>query len=454
MAFLSACAHTPNSSPPADPLYFNHPLAILQGPTDESTTQLSIVLPKSAAVTYELLYYAAPGTSPATLEGREDLQSPISPASLVTLVPAEVKRRERDFSDWGVDTVRFQGLRPGIDYRLNVRQDGRVLDWRRLRTLDLSPRPIRFALISCLDDVWPEQDEMWRGALAQGAEAMFFLGDNVYADREIGFYKGPADERTTWRRYAETRAKLRIFHAEKLVPVYATWDDHDYGADDGDATFPYKLTSLQTFRDFFPQAPLPEAYVSGPGVSSRLHAFGHVFVLMDSRYFRSPKGQVEGETHWGPEQEKWLLDGLKGVTDPVWLIDGDQYFGAYHPYDSYERNHPHSLRHMLAELRKVRAPIVLVSGDRHHTEIMSIPAKHLGYPTYELNTSAMHAKTFADVWKKHPNPLQLVGRDNTMNYLIVETEPRRPPQSAVKFTVTAYGPGQSVLYRRELAVKR
>jgi alkaline phosphatase D len=38
-------------------------------------------------------------------------------------------------------------------------------------------------------------------------------------------------------------------------PILATWDDHDYGADDAGAEYPMKVESQKLFLDFFHEPP-------------------------------------------------------------------------------------------------------------------------------------------------------------------------------------------------------
>src|SRR5690606_37851004 len=141
--------------------------------------------------------------------------------------------------------------------------------------------------------------------------------------------------------------------------------------------------------------------------------------------------------------------GLTAAKLPAWLINGDQFFGAYHPFESYEGQHPESFRRMMAELKKTRLPMAFLSGDRHLTEIMSIEPAQLGYRTYEVTTSAIHAKTFPGSFKKDPNPRQLVGKDGTFNYLVLKTR----AEKGLRFTAAVFGPAGRTLFEKTLHVR-
>ena len=42
-----------------------------------------------------------------------------------------------------------------------------------------------------------------------------------------------------WRRHAEARMTLEIYYSKRLYPIFATWDDHDFGKNDAGKQFPY-----------------------------------------------------------------------------------------------------------------------------------------------------------------------------------------------------------------------
>jgi alkaline phosphatase D len=339
-----------------------------------------------------------------------------------------------------------------MKYSLQVLgSDGTVRDARELRTLDAKKSRVRFAVASCMDDVYAnEQAGMWTDLLSRSPDLIFLIGDNVYADRPTIPGVGTLPE-VLWKRYAETRDLLAIFRAPLLVPILAVWDDNDYGANNGDRTYRFRNKSREVFESFFAQAAIPGVLERGPGVSSRLAAFGQQFFLMDDRSFRAPPLAKNHQTHWGKEQERWLYQHLGRGAAPAWVLNGDQFFGAYHRFESYERLHPSSFRAFLAQLRKLPTPVVLVSGDRHLTELMAIGEQETGYRTFELTTSAIHAKTYPDPWTATPNPRQIAGAANVFNYAIVDSE---AVPGGLEFTVTAYGPGGKILYERELRVNR
>lgn len=416
-------------------------LSILQGATSATTTQLSVVVPHESKYLFVL---------------QHERSSSI-------LFPKSTRRVDRRGSRWSIQKLIYSGLKRGENYHFEVLgENGERIDYRSLKTIDPTPKPLRFALVSCMDDSWVAgQDEMWGRLATVNPDAVFFLGDNVYADREIDFYKGPANADVIWERYAQTRNRLKFFRERRLTPVIATWDDHDYGQDNGNRDFPFKNESRDIFEAYFAQEALPEAIERGPGVSSVLSLSGQRFALLDNRTFRSPPTETNG-THLGDEQERWIQSKLrldpKQPAQPVWLINGDHFFGAYHKqkFESFEGEHPLALDRLLNATRELPAPVVFISGDRHLTELSEVPATKLGYKTYELTTSAIHAITFESPWDRFPNPHQIEGRSGELNFAVVQTQPLTlsGETARLEFNVTVYGTRERVLYTRDLSVEK
>ncbi len=374
-------------------------LPILQGATTDSGTELILLL--------------EPNQRPQFFFWDVTRNALIEPFS-ISSVPLPLNQGE-------VVRLRYEGLVLGNNYLLQVvGASGDLIDGRKLRTLDLQKRQARFAVASCMQDEHPLQNQMWSELLSHEPELILLIGDNVYADSTMP--KGtPAPPDTLWKRYLENRKALSLYRVPQLVPVLAVWDDHDFGQNDADRTYPYRMDALKVFRTFFGEAEFPGVFDRGPGVSSRLAAFGQRFFLLDDRTYRSPPAEKKLQTHFGVDQEAWLFTDL-ATGQPAWLISGDQFFGAYHRYESYEGRHLESFQRFLKRLRTQRSPVLFVSGDRHLAELQEIQPEVLGYKTYELTTSSIHADVYPNPWLAEPNPRQLHGAFGVNNYALIESE--------------------------------
>lgn len=419
---------------------------LFQGLTNAHAAQFAVVLPASVQ---PLFFFADEAANPLTARheiASSEVQSTLSPSG---------KHK--------VYQVSAHGLKPGASYIFYVADRvGGILDRRRFHALDLGRQEARVVTASCAwDRFLSESRVMWKAVLLSKPDLAVFLGDNVYADIEsepqVGPYKGPVNGAFLWRRYIETLSELDYYRAINLVPTVATWDDHDYGANDGGAANPYREEATAVFRAFFPQrsrADVPE-YKQGPGVASMLNAFGYRFLLLDNRSFRSvnrlPK--PEDQTHFGREQETWILQTLrdpKNRSRPAFLFSGDQWFGGYHRFESYEGSHPANFKDFLGRVKKTGATVLFVSGDRHLTELMRIEKDILGYETFEMTSSSIHSTVYKGDWEKLPNKRQIKAADLKHNFSLFElTKPISKSKSArptFEFKGQAIGAGSTTLF--------
>jgi hypothetical protein len=107
----------------------------------------------------------------------------------------------------------------------------------------------------------------------------------------------------------------------------------------------------------------------------------------------------------------------------AWLINGDQYFGAYHPFESFEGNHPKRFKDFLQYLKQLYSKrFIFLSGDRHLFEEMTIPKDVIGYKTWELTTSGMHAVLIFNPQKYYENKYRTEFVTGKYNYLNINSK--------------------------------
>lgn len=429
LAFNLGCQSgggTKSADAPAETTYKG--FSVLQGVTGPTWTRINLVRNKNQGLKYVF--------------SREDSQ---------TVLLTNVKTLTHEYAGSGmvVDEIEVKGLEAGIIYRMGIfGADGKELDRRTFSSLE-DKSSYNFAVVSCSDDFYKaEQKGMWTELLDKRPEFILAIGDNVYADLKNGQLAPITQGLDLWNRYLETRATLHIFRAEKLVPMAAIWDDHDFGVNDGDRRYPLKSESLKIFLSFFPQTQSEGNFVRGPGAASRWALGGQAFILLDNRSFRSPNlkspackakpdhrlcqprpdtlgedvlAKKEPETHFGVEQERWAFAEVRKLRRPIWLVSGDQWFGAYHPFESYEGSHPNSFRKFVREMGKSAFRVAFISGDRHNSELTKVNKKFLGYESFEIVSSPIHARVFPTNWNDFPNKDQTFGTFEAMNYTMVHS---------------------------------
>jgi len=229
--------------------------------------------------------------------------------------------------------------------------------------------------------------------LADRPDLFLFLGDNIYGDSS-----DPGVLRAKYERLAALPDFARLLERTRVL---ATWDDHDYGQNDGGADFAARQASQREFTRFWGQ---PSR--SGEGVYDS-HIFGPAgrrvqVILLDTRYFRGPlkkgKRRVGGPyyptddrsvTMLGEAQWKWLGEQLRRPAELRLIVSSIQCIPEAAGQETWS-NIPHE-RERLFDLLRVRKAngVILLSGDRHWAEISALPDR-IGYPLYEFTSSSLN----------------------------------------------------------------
>ncbi|MCY3885361.1 MAG: alkaline phosphatase D family protein [Gammaproteobacteria bacterium] len=270
-----------------------------------------------------------------------------------------------------------------------------------------SHTPTVIAFGSCADDENPDHP-IWNSIAKANPTDMIFMGDNVYVDsREVvsqGTYEafGPDYERLS--------ASSGFQKLKKIARFHATWDDNDYGVNDGGREFSLKRVSQQKFLNFW-GVDKDSIRFQTPGVygSAWIEVSGRKVqvILTDSRYFRSPIKQGSPTpkcpfrnivptfdpeaTMLGEEQWTWLEDQLLEEADLHLLVSGIQVIPNEHCFERWG-SMPNERSRLLKAIKNASATVVILSGDRHLGEISKLredDPNGVGYDLYEVTSSSL-----------------------------------------------------------------
>lgn len=212
------------------------------------------------------------------------------------------------------------------------------------------------------------------------SDFMLWLGDNVYYfGKHYKSYDGMFQRNLRVRNYFPA---LQFFLAS--VPHYAIWDDHDYGWNDADKSFPLKDTALTIFKGFWPNTYNPDT-IRGNYFSYTY--YDAEFFMTDDRYFRDPEGDTAG-AYFGETQLQWLKDKLSSSKATFKFICSgsqvlnDSYYGESYAKYSKERN---NLLDYIAN-NNIKG-VIFLSGDKHFSEMSKRNWK--GYPMYDFTSSPL-----------------------------------------------------------------
>jgi alkaline phosphatase D len=257
----------------------------------------------------------------------------------------------------------------------------------------------RIAFGSCNRHDRPQP--LWDPIVKSEPQLWIWLGDIVYGDT--------TQMEELAAKYQAQREVPGYVLLRSKVPVVGTWDDHDYGTNDGDRTFPKKAESQQRLLDFL-DVPGDSPRRGREGVYDVVF-FGPegrqvAVILLDVRYHRATK--KEGTDILGEAQWKWLEKVLTESRASVHLIcSGTQILPTEHRYEKWA-DYPVERERLLDLLHRLEVPgVVLLSGDRHLAEISEFRTSPESSPLVEITASGM-----THSWTAHrgePNQLRVAG---------------------------------------------
>lgn len=240
---------------------------------------------------------------------------------------------------------------------------------------------------SCMDQ--RKSQKFWSALLRRNYNHFAFLGDNLYPVRDSLTHLQDAYEQLTHNE--GLRALV------ERVSVSATWDDHDFGADNADSHLPYRMESQSLFRGFWHQ----EYATENDGVySSKTFRHGNKsihLILLDTRFHRTPyrltepdsgkesplDAQLLGESQWA-----WLERQMRQPADVKIIGSSIQVLSAEHRFEKWS-NYPAEYERLIELIEKCSCPCLILSGDRHQHELSRLDLGQ-GRILYDFTSSGLN----------------------------------------------------------------
>lgn len=267
----------------------------------------------------------------------------------------------------------------------------------RIESAVASPlRSIAFG--SCIDQNRPAP--IWDTILAGRPDLFLFGGDNVYCEL-------PYSQARMRRAYTQAGESPGMSRLRRGVPHLATWDDHDYGLNDGGAGFRFKAQAKAEFLAFW-QLPADDPRRSREGLY-HAQVFGPPgnrvqVVLLDGRWFRSPLRRTDwrgapgkerylpdpdpDKTLLGEAQWRWLEEQLRQPAEVRLVFSGIQVVAEGHGWERWG-NLPREQQRLYRLIDGTGAGgVVFLSGDRHVGALYR-EAGGTPYPFHELTSSGI-----------------------------------------------------------------
>jgi alkaline phosphatase D len=232
----------------------------------------------------------------------------------------------------------------------------------------------------------------------QTPDMMLWLGDNVYL-READYFSRTG----ILKRYTHSRSIPELQRLLSATQHYAIWDDHDYGPNDANQTFPHKDKTLEAFKLFWGNNGYGVNDLDG--ITSAFQFNDIHFYLLDNRWHRTDANMATTkEEMLGEEQIEWLIQSLKYSRAPFKFVAvGSQVLSTakvYENYANYEEEREMLFDRIAAEGIK---GVVFLTGDRHHSEFNKLV--HKGALIYEVTASPLTSGTHRPVDEVNENAL-------------------------------------------------
>lgn len=270
------------------------------------------------------------------------------------------------------------------------------------------------------------ENKLWQPILDNEASVWIWGGDVIYSDTD--------DMELMKEHYQQQISQTGYKEFTEKVKVLGTWDDHDYGLNDGGEEFEAKQGSQQLFLDFI-GVDKNDKRRNREGV---YHAevvktdSGSVnIIVLDTRYFRSsltksknpdfryqPNAYGEG-TMLGEGQWQWLEKELKNSkADFNLIVSSIQFLSHEHGFEAWG-NMPHEVDKLKTIIKETHAQnVIVLSGDRHISEFSKTSIRKLDYPLIDFTSSGMtHAYESFD---GEPNQYRLGEVVHTLSFGILK----------------------------------
>ena len=255
------------------------------------------------------------------------------------------------------------------------------------------------------------ENVLWDDIMQQKPNLWIWGGDNIYADTD-----NMETLRTEYNKQLNNEDYKRLIATTKIL---GTWDDHDYGLNDGGEEFEMKKESQQIFLDFMgvtknDKRRQKEGIYHAEEIKTKNGIIK--IIVLDTRYFRSRLVKdTESKKRYKPTTDKaltilgeiqwqWLKNELQISNADFNIIVGSiQFLSWEHGFETWG-NFPHEVNRLENVIANSKAKgVLLLSGDRHISEFSRKSIEGLSYPLVDFTSSGLtHSYTnFSGENNKH-----------------------------------------------------
>ena len=253
-----------------------------------------------------------------------------------------------------------------------------------------------------------DPNDVWDRIVQEGCEGFVFLGDTPYVDS--------SDLHTAREKHRNFLSQPEIANMIACMPCWGTWDDHDFGLNDGHGDFPGKHVCRMAFTEYRANREYGhdsagnlqrERFAAGRGIYTSFRRGPLELFLIDPRWFsRTEPSWADPNlpTCIGKKQWEWLQAGLKASDAPFKALTTGM---IWDDKQNSERDDWHTYRHerdaIFDFIRDERiSGCFLISGDIHVSRALNYGPR-VGYDLWQFIVSPLHHKVIPSLNTPHPN---------------------------------------------------
>ncbi len=303
---------------------------------------------------------------------------------------------------------------------------------------------------------------IWKTLTTFRPDIFISLGDIIYGDKAPPGFRPLSAEIDQIEKmkidYLFVKTDPNFVEFRQKVPMMATWDDHDYGKNDGGADFTLKDQSRELFLDFLDEPSDSEMRKTQGVYQSK--TFGPAgrrvqVIILDTRYFRGPllkansteeekigkniigryiPNQDNEVTMLGEQQWLWLEKQLQKPAEVRLLVSSIQVIAGEKGVESWG-NLPHERKKLYGLIDTTEAKgLIILSGDVHFAEISK--TNEGPYPLYDFTSSPLaQYPNGMTGWEKYVNSYRISETYANDNFGLVDINWEADPSPLISLKV-------------------
>ncbi|MEM9252821.1 MAG: alkaline phosphatase D family protein [Planctomycetota bacterium] len=284
--------------------------------------------------------------------------------------------------------IRIDGLTPQTTYAYAIHADDTRVAGGTFITAPDHDQPCNASLTfgSCFHKIGLHNPNLIGQILKREPTAMVMYGDLAVDDRnnQVNMHRADYQLRDVSRAWRDLAGN---------VPMYASWDDHDYFDNDlSGIPSKFQAHDRDALRGIWHQNwnnPPADPGRKGIYFSTRI---GPVeLIMLDTRSCRDNDRRNQNGSYLGSPQMAWLKQTLLRSTAPFKVITSGTMWSDYisNGKDSWGTWDKQAREELFAMIgRENVTGVLLVSGDRHGARAFKIP-RETGYDLYEFEPATL-----------------------------------------------------------------